>query len=88
MARLLLTPPRCNPANSGLRVANPSIANFGQELHMRPIRAKARSRRVYTAVLAAAIVAGGCAVQAKAEDLKIRSPLIETGEIELGLLGR
>jgi len=49
---------------------------------MRPIRVTGRRRRICAAILAAAIVGGGCAVQAKAEDLKIRSPLIETGEIE------
>src|SRR6266853_1563088 len=34
------------------------------------------------AILLAAIAIGGCAIQAKAEDLKIRSPIIESGELE------
>jgi hypothetical protein len=34
------------------------------------------------AVLAAAVVIGGCASRAEAEDLKIRSPIIETHELE------
>ena len=39
--------------------------------------------RVGSMVLAVAAAAiGGCAVQAQAEDLKIRSPIIESGELE------
>src|SRR5437868_15127756 len=34
------------------------------------------------AALAAAVVIGGCALRAEADDLKIRSPIIEVGELE------
>src|SRR4051794_28958916 len=49
---------------------------------MRLIRVTDRTGRIVGAIVAAAIVAGGCALPAKADDLKIRSPIIEPGEIE------
>jgi hypothetical protein len=37
---------------------------------------------ICSAILVAAVVIGGCALQAAADDLKIRSPIIEVGELE------
>lgn len=49
---------------------------------MRLIRGTTMLDRVCGAVLTAAIAIGGCALSAKADDLKIRSPIIESGELE------
>jgi hypothetical protein len=48
---------------------------------MRRIRVKDTVYRIGGAILAAAVIAG-CAVQAEAGDLKIRSPIIESQELE------
>ena len=50
---------------------------------MRCIRVTDGAGRIVGAIMAAAVTAGGCALQAKAEDLKIRSPIIEAGEVEI-----
>jgi hypothetical protein len=49
---------------------------------MRLVRAVDRVGRISGAILTAAIVIDGCALQAKADDLKIRNPIIESGELE------
>src|SRR6266446_3984677 len=58
------------------------MANIAQELRMRLVRASRMLGPVFGAILAAAAVIGGCALPAQAEDLKIRSPVIESGELE------
>jgi len=49
---------------------------------MRIIRATATAGRIGSAVIAALVMISGWAPQAKAEDLKIRSPIIEAHELE------
>src|SRR6267378_3139198 len=39
-------------------------------------------RQIARVILLSAIPIGGCAFQAKAEDFKMRSPIIESGELE------
>ncbi len=48
---------------------------------MRRIRVKATVDRIGGAILAAAVIAG-CTIQAEAGDLKMRSPIIESHELE------
>ena len=49
---------------------------------MRLTRAGGKVGRICGVALAAIAFIGGCAVRAEAEDLKIRSPIIEAGEVE------
>ena len=49
---------------------------------MRLFRGATALGRTCAAGLAAALAIGGCAHQARAQDLKIRSPIIEPGELE------
>src|SRR6266699_129269 len=58
------------------------MANLGQALRMRLIRVSRVVGPICGAILAAAAVIGGCGLQAQADDLKIRSPIIESGELE------
>jgi hypothetical protein len=58
------------------------MANIAQELRMRLVRVSRMVGPVFGAILAAAAVIGGCALPAQAEDLKIRSPVIESHELE------
>ncbi len=46
------------------------------------VKLRTRLSRVCGAIFSAAAVIGGCALPAPAEDLKIRSPVIETHELE------
>jgi hypothetical protein len=55
---------------------------FGQELPMRLRRATQRLGRTCRAIFAVSVATGGWALQAQAEDLKIRSPIIESHELE------
>src|SRR5713226_4237549 len=58
------------------------MTKLGQELRMRLIRVSRVVGPICGALLAAAAVIGGCALPADADDLKIRSPAIESGELE------
>ena len=58
------------------------MAHLGQALRKRLVRVSRMVGPICGAVLAAAAVIGGCALQAAADDLKIRSPVIESGELE------
>jgi hypothetical protein len=57
------------------------LPNFDQEMRMRRISI-VTGRWVCGGIIAGAILAAGSANKAEAEDLKIRSPIIEAGEIE------
>src|SRR5947207_5566884 len=59
-----------------------SSAKVGQELHMRITRFGGKAGRICGVALAAIALIGGGAVRAKADDLKIRSPIIEVHELE------
>src|SRR6266446_3836525 len=58
------------------------MANIAQELRMRLVRASRMLGPICAAIWAAAAIIGGGALPAQAEDLKIRSPVIESHELE------
>src|SRR5438552_15547103 len=58
------------------------MANLSHELRMRLVRVIRMLGPICAAILAAAAVIGGGALPAEADDLKIRSPVIESHELE------
>src|ERR1043165_8739796 len=70
----------CSPANN--RRSSVNQRSLRQELQMRLHRSRDGIGRICGAVLAASVVIAAAALQAEAEDLKIRSPIIEPHELE------